>query len=185
MDKSCSTENSTLCRLTCARVLAHNVSYQLLNAFSTPGKYFYQWRIQISQSRGRQLQRWGRQPIILANFLQKLHEKERIWTWRVRTSLPLLLESANVLILEFDQYNVLRKQNFLVESRVNRKRIKHRSEKSASNCSSPRPTTSVWQSEKIFIVQFITSSKFSMQTFRQIHDESVSSKLVITMIHLT
>ena len=27
---------------------------------------------------GRQLQRWGRQPIILANFPQNLHENEKI-----------------------------------------------------------------------------------------------------------
>ena len=34
----------------------------------------------ISQRGVRQLQRWGRQPIIFANFPQKLNEIEEIWT---------------------------------------------------------------------------------------------------------
>ena len=36
----------------------------------------------ISQRGVRQLQRWGHQPIIFANFLQKLHEIEEIWIKR-------------------------------------------------------------------------------------------------------
>ena len=36
----------------------------------------------ISERRGCQPQRWGRQPIILINFSWKLHEIERIWTER-------------------------------------------------------------------------------------------------------
>ena len=77
MDKSCSTENSTLCRLTCARVLAHNVSHQLINAFSTPGKSILLVAVRgsrISQRRGRQSQNWGCQPIIMATFSPKQHE---------------------------------------------------------------------------------------------------------------
>ena len=35
-----------------------------------------------------QLQRWGCQPIIFANFPQKLHEIEEIWTEREGTSVP-------------------------------------------------------------------------------------------------
>ena len=30
--------------------------------------------------KGRQPQRWGHQPVLLANFPQKLHENEKIWT---------------------------------------------------------------------------------------------------------
>ena len=38
----------------------------------------------ISWTRGRQPQRWGRQPIILVNFPPKLHDNEKFWTQRGR-----------------------------------------------------------------------------------------------------
>ena len=47
----------------------------------------------ISRIRGRQLQRWGHQPIILVNFLQKLQEIGKSWIQRGRPWSPF--RSAN------------------------------------------------------------------------------------------
>ena len=58
-----------------------------------------QWRIQGFPEGVRQLQRWGRQPIIFANFPQKLHKIEEIWTeggarpWRLSLDPPMQNEA--------------------------------------------------------------------------------------------
>ena len=54
-------------------------------AFSWEG---YSGQSRISQTGGRQLPWWGRQPITWPNFYRKLHENERIWTER-GTCIPL------------------------------------------------------------------------------------------------
>ena len=58
----------------------------------------------ISQRGVRQLQRWGRQPIIFANFPQKLHEIEEIWIkrgggarpWRPPLDPPMILDYSSL-----------------------------------------------------------------------------------------
>ena len=45
-------------------------------------------RSRIFQRRGRQPRRWGYQPIIFANFPQKLHENEKVWAQRRASPAP-------------------------------------------------------------------------------------------------
>ena len=46
----------------------------------------------ISETGGRQPQRWWRQPIILANFARKLHGNEKKWTGRGAAVLAVPLD---------------------------------------------------------------------------------------------
>ena len=57
----------------------------------------------VSQRRGRQPQMWGRQPIVLVNFLPKLHENE-IWTQRGAPvpGIPPHLGSTNDLLQQLN-----------------------------------------------------------------------------------
>ena len=54
----------------------------------------------ISQRRGCQLKRWGRQPIILPTSPQKMHKNEKIWTWRLPFKFANVM-STNMIPFEY------------------------------------------------------------------------------------